>query len=810
MLFGLRFLFLSAALFSIFISIPTQAQDADGLKMTVEAGFDGQFKDGQWIPVRVTLENNGADLQGTVRVFYSDLASETDIYEYPLALPSISRKEVVVYVRAEGYNRALTIAFISEKKTLASVQLQLDNASPSDILYGIMAGDSTSFNILSQLSTASSTARPVQLEIEDLPERSYVLKSVDVLIFSDIDTGKLTSAQRQSLVDWTSAGGRLMITGGSGWQKTIAGLAETDLLPLIPTGTVSTKNFEDLQRFSHSSEPMFEPDQAVEVVTGSITQGSYVLAKAENDIPLVLRKRFGAGEVIFLTFNPTVPTFRNWPGREDFFRSLFSIPLDKPSWLLGIRNWSQAKEAALTLPNLSLPSPLLICGFLAIYILALGPFNYLLVRTLKRSEMGWVTIPLMVLFFSVAIILIGSISRGNRVILNRLAVVQVWEDAEQARVDGVIGIYSPTRSTYQVEAEAPTLLFPLPSDFNLPSGTNTIQGTSLKTAIPGIKLDISGIEPLAFEGSTPAPDFQHDMSIELNPLHPILQGSITNNSSLMLKDTVILYPGGYLNVGEFLPGETVQVNQPLLKAQLAGEPNLNPAFPYATNYYGFPAPYITPSDMTISDILGTGNYYDDRNIYRKYALLSAVTNNSYGTGSSRGSGVYLAGWTDQLPIDLEISDRSFRTQDNILYIISLKPKLSTGEAFTLSPGAFNWSLIEGDDPSLSPYGANLYPGTVFSIQFAPIQPIEFSKVKSLVLHLEGLASGNSVSGMTISAWDYKANAWSKLDDLSWGDNPLRDPSRFLGLDGSLRLHIDNVQMSGLQITQADFTVELEK
>jgi len=214
--------------------------------------------------------------------------------------------------------------------------------------------------------------------------------------------------------------------------------------------------------------------------------------------------------------------------------------------------------------------------------------------------------------------------------------------------------------------------------------------------------------------------------------------------------------------------------------------------------------------MTITDILGTSNYYDDRNMYRKFALLSAVTNNSYGTGSSRGSGVYLIGWTDQLPIDLQISDRSYRAQDNILYIVSLIPELSKNDALTLSPGAFNWSLIEGNEPSLSPDGANLYPGTVFSIQFAPIQPIEFTKVKSLILHLEGATSGNKISGMTVSAWDYGSNDWSELDDLRWGDNTLGDPSRYLGSDGSLRLHINNVQMSGIQITQADFTVELEK
>ena len=836
------FYILCGFMFGVFWFIIAQsgsalAQGAGGLTMTVKAGFDGKFKDGQWIPVRVTLENNGADLQGIIKVKFLESSAATDTYQYPIELPSVSRKEIVIYVISGGYSRTLEVSLNSGKNILEKVQLQLDNYASTDLWYGILSSNPSAYNILSQLSTTNSTARTLQLEIGDIPERVHVLKSIDVLVFSGIDTGKLTDGQRQALIEWTAAGGRLILTGGADWQKTVAGLMDSemlaDMLPLIPVDSQTVKNLEDLQRFSRSSEPFFDPDQGIVAATGNLTEGAQVLVKAnemstssmstdDNDIPLVLRKRYGAGEVLYLTFDPSQPTLKNWDGREDFFRSLLSNPLDKPSWLLGIRNWMQAKEAALTLPNLSLPSPLLICGFLGLYILALGPFNYFLVRTLrmstseKRSEWGWVTIPVMVICFSVLIILVGSISRGSQVILNRLAVVQVWPDIPYARVDGVMGIYSPTRSTYQAETNTPTLLHPLPSDYGTPTGSYTIQETGAKTIISGLKLEISGIEPLAFEGSTPAPTFKHDLGIELGPKNAILQGSLTNTSSLILKTAVLLFPGGTIQIGDFSPGETFQVQEQLSRAQLAGEPNLNPTFPYTTNYYGFPAPYSSPSDTTVSDILGTSNYYNDRETYRKYSILSAVTNSNYGTGSSRGSGVYLVGWSDQLPIEVNLSDTTFKTQDNILYVITFRPVFQTSRmkpsdgAFTMTPGTFNWSLLEGNDPSISPYSASIYPGTAFSIQFTPIQPVEFSKVKSLVLHLEGQASGSSVTGISVSAWDYNQNKWDELDDLRWGDNYLGIPEHYVGTNGSLRLNFASGQVSGIQITRADFTLELEK
>ena len=784
--------------------------------MTVKAGFDGKFKDGGWIPVRVVLENNGADLQGLIKINFSGGSNDTNTYEYPIELPSVSRKEIAVYVFSQGYLRTLNVSLTSGKKILNQVQLQLDNFGASELWFGVLASNPTTFNVLAQLKTINSTPRTIPLELSDIPERAHVLNSLDVIIFSGIDTGKLTSIQRQTLIEWVAGGGRLVLIGGSDWQKTTAGFLETEMLPFLPVDSKVVMNLQDLQRFAHSSEPFSDLESGIIVTTGGLTEGAQVLAKAENSTPLVLSKRYGAGEVLYLTFDPGLPPVKSWDGREALFQSLFSNPLDKPSWLLGMRNWSQAKEAALTLPNLNLPSPLLICGFLVLYILTLGPLNYLLVRVLKRSEWGWVTIPVMVLCFSGLIILIGSLSRGNRVILNRLAVIQVWSGVPLAKVDGVMGVYSPTRSAYQAEVNAPNLLYPFPADVGGTANSYSILETGTRTTISGLKLEISGVEPLAFGGSTPAPNFTHNLEITLSSTSALLQGSVTNTSDLFLTNAVLLYPGGYVQIGDLPPGKSFDVHEQLSRSQLAGEPNLNPTFPYATSYYGFPAPYSTPTDTTVSDILGTSSYYDDRKIYRKYSFLSAVTNNNFGTGSSRGSGIYLVGWSDHLPIEVNVPGTNFNTQDNIFYVIAFRPTLQTGqksssgEAFTLTPGTFNWSILEGYDPAISPYGVNVYPGMAFSMQFTPILPVEFSEVKSLVLHLDGQAHGTSVTGIILSIWNYDLDTWEKLDDLRWGDNTLDNPDRYVGTDGSLRLNLISGQVSGLQITQLDFSLELEK
>src|SRR5205085_852445 len=64
------------------------------------------------------------------------------------------------------------------------------------------------------------------------------------------------------------------------------------------------------------------------------------------------------------------------------------------------------------LPVLDLPEPLGIAIFLLVYILLIGPVNFIVLRRMRRAELAWITIPALVLIFSVGAYLIGYQSKG--------------------------------------------------------------------------------------------------------------------------------------------------------------------------------------------------------------------------------------------------------------------------------------------------------------------------------------------------------------------------------------------------------------
>ena len=77
-------------------------------------------------------------------------------------------------------------------------------------------------------------------------------------------------------------------------------------------------------------------------------------------------------------------------------------------------------SAVINLPSLALPP---IGGLIVLlfgYILLVGPVNYLVLRRLDRREWAWVTVPVLILVFTVGSFGIGGLLRGSDVIIHEV------------------------------------------------------------------------------------------------------------------------------------------------------------------------------------------------------------------------------------------------------------------------------------------------------------------------------------------------------------------------------------------------------
>ena len=484
----------------------------------------------------------------------------------------------------------------------------LKSVSTGDRLYGIIADQPSVYNVLSELDPPGGNANVANLTLHDLPDSAAALDSLNTLILSDVDTGDLIEAQRSALSAWIANGGRLIVTGGPGWQKTSAGLRES--LPLSPASTILLEDLSALKTFADSAT---SPGSAI-VATGDLTPDAQVVLK-QAETPLIIRRQHGLGEVVFLGFDPadlqqvvvagSAPgSSQSWDGFLEIYRQLTQPLPNKPGWGYGVQDWYTAVSAASNIPNLNLPPVSLICGFLGLYMLAIGPINYLVVRKLKRRELAWISVPLLTIGFTAAAFLAGNLLRGNQPVLNRLALVQVWPTSGQARLTGIVGLYAPQRALYEVKADQGLLLhtttdttpYGYRSTGDTADWTLSNDGTAMRARV---LMDVSEVKTLGAEGEVPAPQFTPDLHLIVDSAGARVSGSVTNHSDLVLQDAVLLGPGVARQVGTVEPGQSVPVDFKLDRAARSSQATENPQYSYNNG-----------GDTTLDDIVGPYNYGD--------------------------------------------------------------------------------------------------------------------------------------------------------------------------------------------------------
>jgi hypothetical protein len=804
-----RCLVLALFIWLIFIPEPGHAQTPSGnspasVTLTAQAGFDAYFKGNHWIPVFITLENSGPDLEGRVEVRIPRTNGGEDTYQAPVSLGTTSRKlvELDVYP-GSSYISSIDVSFYTGNQRIAQTSVRVTSLpGQTDLLFGVVSGNPSAFNILTSLSPANGKANLAQIDPAFLPTQARSLESLDLLIFDAVDTGELTSAQQQALGGWLASGGQLLIAGGPDWQKTAAGLG--NFLPFDPQGTQTISSLSALQAYVGSSTPMVGDT----ILTTGTAQAKAQVLVAQDGMPLLVRQSFGAGSIVYLAFDPSLTPLKNWDGLELLYRNLIAGRADLPAWSGGIQDWSSAYQAATNLPNQNLPSGFLLCGFLVFYVVAIGPVNYMILKRLKRRELAWFSIPVLVILFSGLAFLLGSRARGYLPILNRLAVVQVYPGVPQARIDGMIGVFSPSRDTYRLDFRSN--LSPHSADTGYPNSRPlTILQSGNTNSADRLFVDVGGITPVAFQGQTQAPDFESNLRLATDGSDTRLEGTITNRSNLTLQDAVFLAPGHSQSLGLMKPGDAKTVQITLDVAQRSGTANSKA---FMSSYPGVvyaspPYPYYG-MDTTVQDIVGTQNYYNNQDYYRRFSLVSAILGMNQGGG--RGGGFYLAGWTDSFPEEMTLysgSRREFDTADHSLYLVSFQPQIqATGKEMAFSPGAFTWAVLDGSpNMETSPYNTYVYsPG--MTLQFDLTQQVKYSAIHSLTLHLQG---SSNPTQLVISLWDYQTGSWQIQTIQQYGDYTLPDPERFLGPGSQIRLKIaPGPTMTTEMIQRADFTLVL--
>ena len=631
----------------------------------------------------------------------------------------------------------------------------------------------------------------------------------------------------------------MIVTGGATWQATAAGL--DPLLPMDLAGSETTSDLELLALLGDGQVPRGE----TLVATGSLRQGAQVLAESAAGLPLLVRWTVGLGTVDYLTMNPLTEPLRSWSGLNSLWHTLALLLGPQPSWSRRGVDYDRAINATEILPGLNLlPDVLPLCGFLLVYIMLIGPLNYVVLRRINRREFAWVTISLLIVIFSALAWLVGFNLRGNEVNLSRLAVVQSWPDLQEAQVDGLIGILSPRRASYTLTMTDDSLLRPLPRSIpNNPIVANVQASTDIEQSdqfrAEDFSVDASFIATFSSSShiERPAISGQASMFYERAPAaensdatdHWSLRGSISNDSDFTLYDPVILARGTSLMLNQALEPGDVQAFELALSSDEPPSPspleygNSSTSGSLLLNRVND----ANTNEQTIRDILGPDVYnrrilqrpQDDgtqvQENRRRQLLLTAMMTDEF-QATARGDHVYLAGWADAMPLATDLGDASWTPIDTTLHLIELSVEVvKPAGTVRITPDQFTWAAEERPllATSIAPVNGYLQPGDEAIFRFTPLADFVLKQVDTLYLTMD---TRNNIDSYPVELWDRVAQNWEGVQltrdesTMRFNTLALRNPQRFLGVQNSIQVRLRGdaiTNSSGLMLTR--FLVEEE-
>lgn len=739
-----------------------------GITLQAQAAFDGAYQSGSWLPVTVTVQNDGPDRRAAVQV-----GTGQSSFAAMLDLPRGARKSATVYAYLPNRSRHLDVWLMEGDRRLAQDRVQLrPHTHTSHMIAAI--GNTSLPRLPDQLVNG---AEPILVTVDplDLPDHPLGLSSFATLLLADVDTRLLSAEQRRALRDWVALGGQLLLSGGPGAAATLAGL-DSELQPVQITGNRQLSAIELLG--VEVNQPLTVSDFAPIGAEALLPRPNRALAG-----DLVVERALGQGLVGFVAPAITSNAFAGLVDSPLFWADLLELrqllPLNFGPGMADLDSFVEGNLAPVltSLPALEFPSLLLIGGLILLYILLVGPVSYVLLRRYDRLALGWLLIPLLTLIFSLAGYVLSYQQRGGDVVFNQVALLEQVDGGQFLRLRSFLGMFSPAQQAYsltigdQLAGETGALLRPI--------SLQGFWGPAAATGNAVFLQSASAAEPLRVQDLTVAQWSMQAMLLEqLQPglaidaeLHfaaDNLQASVRNASDLPLRDVVVVQGDQVARLGDLAPGETRQVALSRNDARIIG-----PGFAGKT-----PLSYLVYGEEL--DRAGRqGEAMLDPEVQQRVRLLDAIA--GYGP-VVRDARPLLLAWIDTAPFRAEVPGQ--RAESRSLSLLTMQPKLLAEGTLQLEAGWLQ-SRYDTDPASLCVGGQGL--GALPNGQSVQVRLRLPRHLRALqVDHLALLTSAEGLwpAETSLRVFDWQHRAWVAVDAIA-ERIPLAEPARFVNAAGTI-------------------------
>lgn len=413
--------------------------------------------------VKLTIENQGEDWEGTVRFIIEEDYRTPTAYDTALSLPQGSKKQFTVKVPVNAVNNTdgtVSITLLDRKggetarrefkrllvEQMESLSMGILSDAYSELTYLDMGGSEIYFY------NALYPVKLVQLQQGNLED---VLDSLTFLVIDQYHTDILTEEEIEAIELWNMAGGVLIIGTGAYAEDTLKGFDGSYLrigyttiqTPKEPSDTGISESAlfdDDISEYDPSDDDMqygdmqdYDMFKVVDWSRLTMAQLYGMSGMYDDYYTRAYTESMGSGSVTALPYSLAQlgsmdDSFWNI-GQEDFMMQLLenasssaSARYSSSSYYDNYNSYTGRILGALGNSNSILNFGIL-KAIVIMYVIFVGPLLYLILRFMKRRELYWAAVPVTALLGIGLVFLAG---RGFEVVNTRVYSVTVQDLAE--------------------------------------------------------------------------------------------------------------------------------------------------------------------------------------------------------------------------------------------------------------------------------------------------------------------------------------------------------------------------------------------
>jgi hypothetical protein len=460
------------------LSLLCAAAAYGAVTMTASLGLGGNAPATGWCPVLVDIHNDGEARKARLTIpadesslaFHSRLSGRSPlICSRDLQLPERGRLRCFLYIPAPSGSTSIGLKVGSEAQVVPLSSRTFDSLTRAVVVIG--SGPDRFLQELDGLPVrppeegSPAPDKPLlsisQVPWCDLPDQWLGWSGITAVVLASRQWEQATVEVRQALLQWVRLGGTLIVPGGALASAYAPDLRE--VLPLQATSLAPQGNLAAVGRWL--GQTALPPTAAL--ATGALRKSTGTLC-AVGDQPLVVTAPLGSGEIIMTAFDYAAPEVEQWALRVDLWRRLVGNrgpladrlelgpggPVRERTGALGAGDLTSLAGKMPQARRLPWRGMVL---YLLVYVVLLGPVQFLLLRQRGR-RWSWLLTLGIIIFFTLNAFLIGTALRGRRAIIYRPSALVAAPGGALASGLGAVGVFSPGRGAYSFTTEPAEIL----------------------------------------------------------------------------------------------------------------------------------------------------------------------------------------------------------------------------------------------------------------------------------------------------------------------------------------------------------------